>query len=236
MNYLPERTIHYKTFVKQSVVEALRAVFENHVDEMLRQTKVTIEFPKTLAAYPAVVVRFFERNISNAGVGHIERLPDKSDPPQYYRYKHYFWSGDIELAVYALSSLDRDLITDTLVQTIAMGELEAYTNRFFLRVYADDITYPDAETNFININSDVIQGFGETQAQTPWSSEDDLIYQSSYRVGASGEFYSLPKGPHGFVDEVTVYPYAKDIEEVPEGDENDPAAWDAIPIRDPRNE
>lgn len=231
MTYLPEKTIRYKTFIKTSVVEALRPVFENHVDEMQRRTKITIDFPKTQAQFPAVIVRFFGRGINNAGVGHTERLADKNDPPNHFKYKHYFWSGDLEFAVYALTSLDRDLISDTLVQIVAMGDLESYTNLFFRRIYADERYYPDAETNFIAVNSDQIQDFGESQTQTPWQAEDDLVYQVSYRVSASGEFYSLPHGPHGFVEKVTPYSWIKDFEEEPTGDPNDGADWEPFPVQ-----
>jgi hypothetical protein len=35
MNYLPQRTVKYKTYIKTAVVEAFRAVFANHVDSFL---------------------------------------------------------------------------------------------------------------------------------------------------------------------------------------------------------
>jgi len=71
---IPITTIRYKTFVKQTVVSALRTVFTNHPDAILASTKTTIDFPFTEAEYPAVVVRFYERTIKNAGVGHEEYL------------------------------------------------------------------------------------------------------------------------------------------------------------------
>lgn len=290
--YFPEQTIRYKTYIKRTLVEALTKVFKGHPDALIQNTKVTIEFPKTEIDFPSVVVRFFEREIFNAGVGHQEVVyvngesdsievsatlngsgaaqltwpaiehatgykvysglaSDKQnkvftvsgnsftdagqrgdtasvptvvtaavDSPQpsvvvapggqlsrgthYYRvtaltpsqavkFKHYFYNADIELAVYALSSLDRDLIADSLVQTIAMGSLEPYTNNFFQRVYPDNLDlYPDANLHFIDVGSDRIQGFGESQAQTPWGAEDDLMYTTSYRFAVFGELYSLP--------------------------------------------
>lgn len=220
-----EKTVPYKTYIKTAIVEALRGVFDAHVDEGLRSTKVTIEYPNDKARYPAIIVRFFEREISNAGVGHTEILTiDGND----FRFKHYFYSGDVEFAIHALSSYDRDLISDTLVQTIAMGDLLGYTKNFLNRINASDFTEtPKAEYNYININTDRIQGFGETQTPAPWLPEDVLVYQTSYRCEVKGEFYSLPPTPGeavGYVEEVDSYPYVEDLEPVPDG-ADDPAEW-----------
>jgi hypothetical protein len=315
--FFPEQTIKYKTYAKRTLVEGLNLMFRNHPDQLLQRTKATIEFPKTEADYPSVVVRFFERSIFNAGVGHQEHVivpletdsvevsatltspgavtldwpslagatgyrvyrgrksgaEDQSftvtghgftdngqsgrpeavptevtavlDPPQptiitsepgglppgttFYRvtatqpgqavkFKHYFYNADIEFAVYALSAYDRDLVADSLVQTIAMGSLEEYTNSFFERIYPSNDLFPDSEFHFININSDQIQGFGESQSQTPWGAEDDLLYTTSYRVGVFGELYSLPpKLSYSIVRKVLVFGYIEGTDPGPPG-------------------
>ena len=216
MTYLPERTVKYKTYIKTALVESLKPVFSNHLDEKLRSTKVAIDLPKDRQSFPAVIVRFYEREIKNSGVGHYEHFVDENDKA--WKFKHYFYTGDIELAIYSLSSLDRDLVSDTLVQTIAMGDLAEYTNQFFSRIYPENLdAVPDSAGHLININADKIQGVGESQTATPWNSEDDLIYTSSYRVDVFGEFYSLPQdAPYDFVKEVFTYPYIENLESPPE--------------------
>lgn len=227
--FLPQATIRYKTYVKTAMVEGLREVFANHKDPKLSETKVTIDYPRREADYPTVIVRFFEREIKNAGIAHEEYIrfnDENGNSVGSYRFKHYFYTGDIEFGVYALSSLDRDLIGDTLVQVLAMGNLESYTNRFLARIYADTEKYPDSIWHYITVNTDTIQGFGESQNQTPWASEDDLIYQTSYRARIWGEFYSVPPNlPAPIIERVTQYPYIKDAEAVPEGDPNDYTEW-----------
>lgn len=225
MSLMVEKTVPYKTWVKRSLVEALREVFDDHPDVIVGRSNVTVEYPTEEARYPAIIVRFFERDINNAGVGHEEIITlDGND----YRFKHYLYTGDIEFAIHALSSLDRDLISDALVQTLTMGDLTAYTQRFFERIYnAEFDMYPKAEYNYINLNSDHISGFGETQTPAPWQPEDVLVYQTSYRIGIFGEFYSLPPENQdglGYVEEVDEYPYVKDIESLPTG-ADDPAVW-----------
>lgn len=216
-----EQTINYKTYVKRALVEGMSRVFDGHVDKILAGTRVTIEYPHEKADYPTVVVRFFERDIKNAGVGHYEMIEGR-------KMKHYLYSGDIELAIFALSSLDRDFLADTIVQIITMGDIQSYTNEFFERIYnADETEIPQAHWNYLNVNSDRLLGFGETQTAAPWKPEDTMIYQTSYRCAVAGEFYSLfPDQPvGGLIRSVPIYPYIGkemgDLDPVPEGDPRD---------------
>lgn len=309
MNYLPEKTIKYKTYIKTALVESLRPVFSNHLDEKLKNTNVTIDMPKERQAFPSIVVRLYENEIFNAGVGHEERIDNTSNQTvtlinatggtfnltingeqtaeiaynatsanvksaivalnsissgdvsitgsaggpytiafgsrinnemdkikanydnlvgvnakvlitnPVYKFKHYFYKGNIELGIHALSALDRDLIADTLVQTVAMGDLAEYTNNFFNRIYPlSTKEVPDSVGHFININADRITGINEATSPVPWQSENDLTYTVSYRIEVWGEFYSLPpEASYEYVANVFLYPYIKGTDEIPTG-------------------
>lgn len=291
---LPEKSIPYKSFVKTALVDALREQFRVHPDASLRRTKVSVDYPNTANKYPTVIVRFFEREIKNIGVGHVEFLEVGENwltagffPPndtltlspqmttgtpvvpgpflitgvQVYEYpfKHFIYNGDIEFAILALSSQDRDLISDALITTLAMSgpTLDGGTpSDFFKRIYSPIFDFDPGDDvdpwryNFVNLNTDRIAGFGETQNPAPWMTEDQLQYQSSYRVGVMGEFYSLPpivKGPTGPILHINLLPYIEDLEPIPigkatvaaynppvtsipipgiNGTENDPAPWE----------
>lgn len=415
---IPIQTVQYKTYIKQVLVNALRSMFENHPDPILANTKSTIDFPMTEVEYPAVVVRFYERSIKNAGVGHREYFPtgelvdqetwfdpfseeyestyrtdldyktvDGSYPSdgllktssfsvipwkpsqtidgttgqrsharihrlanevvtirlglgastdntvsfvaeavfgasntvlnliyidssgdetiletstisssgngykwisfhlegdgtlradlmngdplsaslsslgnvsaeatsgqlatltetnnQYslsgssttdgtsritlfrtlktnvedqrvFAYKQYFYDGDIELAIYALSSYDRDLISDTIVQVLGMGDVSTWASGF-VETLSDPNSNPNIPANIAHtftINTDVLQGFGETQQIAPWMPEDQMVYQTSYRFGIFGGFYSpTPESGSdgiGLVERIETYPY-----------------------------
>lgn len=428
MTLLAQQTISYKTYIKETLVSALREVFRGHPDPLLAKTQVTIDFPFTELDYPAVVVRFYERTIKNVGVGHYEMLetPEqtgnqeiwfdnfegirdenhyfvrsgsyptdgvipttefsmvpytpqvdidagttvgftwndnelitiksgvrtdvgdsppvaygeveitatemivkakyRSDtsgdstlavssislpttdaeywleteyvegvlsvhvfdsdplldtaiplvstsatvadediiemtsqgrflleavadasgtsaifrfrtnrlnsvlPPRYIKHKHYLYQGDIEFAVYALSSYDRDIISDSLVQTLAMADTESYTNSLLNRLYeADPLTDPGSLYHYINLNTDEISGFGESQVPAPWQPEDVLVYQTSYRIAIHGEFYSRTPDIDGvaLVEEIQTYPYMPAGGETkPDPNPEDPAVWD----------
>lgn len=233
-NYLPQRTIKYKTYVKTALVQAFRAVFNSHVDTLLAQTKVGIDYPRRESDYPTLIVRFYERKLTNAGVGHVEHIevdgPDgNSLGTGVFAFKHYFYHADIEFAILALTSKDRDLLADSVVGTLAMGQLESYTNLFFERIYPTESQekWPDSIWHMININTDEISGMGETQEATPWASEDDLVYKTSERVSAFGQFYSVPPDlPKEYVEKVLLLPYVGGLEDVPEVEGIDPSLWE----------
>lgn len=303
----PEQTIQYRTFLKRTLVEGLSEVFRNHPDELLQRTKVSIEYPKTEADYPSVVVNFREREITNAGVGHEEiirfsgnsnaievsatiqgkgsvvlswpqvplaskyaifkgsqsnseaelfettettfrdsgtpgeprnapdlvtaTLPtpvvsttidpngDLQEGTYYYRvyaytpyeavkFQHAFYKGSIQFAIDALSAYDRDLVSDTLVQLLAMGRLTDYTNAFFERVYPETDLYPYSQLHFITLNTDRVQGGDDNNTATPWGAEDDLLYSTSYQIEMFGELYSLPpKITYALIKRIFLYSY-----------------------------
>lgn len=229
---LPERTIPYKTGIKTALVQGLRLAFAAHPDELLRQTKITIDFPRTRADYPAIIVRFYERRIHNAGIGHVEYLPDSNGNLR--AWGHYYWNGDIEFAISALSSHDRDLLADTIVELISMGEYQSYTRNFYQRIYTSDyVAYPAAEYTELVVAVDDFMGYGEQQNPAPWGAEDEMVYRTAYRVPALGSFYNVPPTDeaYGLIEYVDLYPYGSHGETLPEGEviptgnPSDPAEW-----------
>src|SRR5205807_3756699 len=96
MPLLPEQTIRYKTFVKAALVEALREVFVNHPDTLIQNSKISIDYPTSQARYPTVLVRYHERQIRNAGVGHVEYILREGSTTIVDRFRHYLYDGDIE--------------------------------------------------------------------------------------------------------------------------------------------
>src|SRR5215213_1406981 len=139
----PTYTSRYKTYLKEAIVEALAGAFAGHPDELLRRTQVVIDFPMTEAEYPAIVVRFFGRAVNQAGVAHHEFIEVARTEeqiaagvaPQFQKFRHMIYSGDLEFTVYALSSYDRDLISDSLQEILQMGDLEPWTNELLERIY-----------------------------------------------------------------------------------------------------
>lgn len=227
-----QSTIRYRTYIKEAVVEALRAVFEQHPDPLIRITKVTPELPTDRASFPTIIVRYFNRYLRSAGVGHHEWwqiTPEGYEPKLFQKFKHFMYAGDIELKILALSSKDRDFLADALVQAIGMADTEHYTNAFLERIYdADPEVEPYSQYHFINLSTDDFQELGDQEGPTPWMEDDLLIYSSTFRIPIFGELYSrVLSDPttYGFVEKVEMYPWIKDIETEPDPNPEEPNPW-----------
>lgn len=220
----PIQEIRYTTYLKKTIVQALQPLFDAHPDDTtLKDTKVTLDTPRTELQYPCVVVRFYERDFKSIGVGHsenIETLDVNGDlTGRYHKRKHYIYHGDIEFSIYALTSMDRDLIGDMIVQAVTMSETEVYSRTFLDRIYRfNEATAPGSTDHYVNINTDSIQGFGESQTPAPWGPEDTLVYTKAYRTNVSGEVYSrgVTGFDYGLVERVLQYPYMTGIDSVPD--------------------
>lgn len=77
--YAAQQTLQYKTFVKRTMVEALQNAFGLYEDSTLAKVKAAIDYSNDRADFPAVIVKFYERTIQNAGVGHVEWGPDEGE-------------------------------------------------------------------------------------------------------------------------------------------------------------
>jgi hypothetical protein len=229
-----QHTIRYKTYLKTSLVEALQSAFSVHPDRLLRDTKVRLDYSFEEADYPVVLVRYYERDNQAAGIAHVERGETEEGIP--FRATRRLYHGDIEFAIYALSSLDRDLISDTITQILSMPDLLAWTNLFAQRLY-DPETWsanqgvPIEELgeahlyHFMTINTDMITGGGESQVPAPWGAEDALLYQTSHRAPIFGEVLSLPLDVfYTVIERIRIFPYIGGLEPIPTGTP-DPAIW-----------
>jgi hypothetical protein len=182
-------------------------------------------------SFDQVWLRFVSQNVINSTI--IETYSVNSlnatFAHAFRKFRHLIYTGDLEFAVYALSSKDRDLIRDSLIEILQMADLEPWTNQLLTRLYyPDPVIKPDSQFHFINLNTDRLSGFGETQSPVPWEAEDQLIYNVSYRMGVLGELYSrVPPNPiYGMVEAVDVYPYMGDVgEPKPNPHPDDATPW-----------
>jgi hypothetical protein len=197
----PEPAVQYKRIVKRVLISALRTVFsEQYPDPQLANLFVSTTNPLKRENFPAVIVRFNENFVKNAGVSHQEMILNDNNFNQSSR--HFYFEGGIQFVLYALSPLDLDVLSDSLIELLAFGRLNSLTDKFFSKVYND------IEDGYqFSIASDQITASGESVTQPVWFPEDMLLYQSSYTVKCHGAFYSLlDKGTvSGYVDEILAY-------------------------------
>lgn len=231
MTFLGQKTIGYRTYVNTALVEALRSAFADHPDNLLQRTQVHLGFSFNEVDYPAVVVEFAPSSNERAGVGHTELRYD-ADSDTYAKADRRLYHGTINFRIYALSTLDRDLIADSLTQILGMPELLEWTYRFYLRIYNPDQwgvlenkMVQGHQFHFLNVNADRINDQPPSQSPAPWGPEDVLLYETGMSIPVFGEVLSIPPDQNWtVVSKVFIYPYIRGLEPVPQG-VDDPAPW-----------
>jgi hypothetical protein len=212
-------TLQYKSFLKRAVRQAMAAALAGHPDPTVARTQVALDYSLEDYTMPIVIVGFHEEQLPNAGVGHFEWWPapdfDEADPI-YVEYQHRMYKGSISFTIYGQSSADRDVLSDAVVETLAMNEVsppgQAFTYRFYDQM--EEVS-PPGVIHFPTLNTDQISPAGEQAVPPPWRPEDALVYQTGYSITVFGEFYSyVPPNPTGTVPtgtgpivEVDVYEY-----------------------------
>jgi len=229
--YVNQVTLQYSTFIKGAVMEALQEAFAIHPDPTVQKTFVGLDFAHKQFSLPALIVKWYEREIKNAGVGHEEWLPSPYDPnpdaPTYFdKYYHRIYTGDFSFDIWGMSSVDRDLVRDALVEILTMTDITVPGDTFIQRLYYQLNTTPYGLWHFPFLNTDLLNGYGEKTQAAPWGSEDGLVYQVNYRIPVMGEFYSKPPSQPGtslqMVSQVDVYPYIEGTDPLPSANPDSP--------------
>lgn len=207
-----EQSASYKTLIKSSLVTSLRSVFtESYHDPQFQNLRIDPEFSLTRVTWPAIYIRYNEGEVRNAGVGHLEFF---ADPSGFIRkWMHSVFVGNIEFDIITESPLDRDILSDALVEVIRFGTLDPLLSNFFTGIYGN-VTDPYsnlAVMQQIALNSDTLVSQGESFAPSPWGAEDLPIYQTSYSIDIFGGYYNtLPMESSIYVREVIQFPYIDD--------------------------
>src|ERR1039458_1208887 len=163
MAYVGQTTLQYKTWVKRAASEAMALAFVDHLDPTVKGSKVAIDFTGDDFELPAVIVKFNEEQMPNVGVGHYEWLPDPLngtlgvDGCQLVQYQHRLYKGTIEFDIYGMSSADRDIISDAVVEVLTMDEVSTPGKAFIDRFYTNILSYPYGQWHFATLNFDLIQ-------------------------------------------------------------------------------
>jgi len=208
-----EPSVQYRRLIKRTLVSSLRTVFsDQYPDPQLQNLYISVDHPLKREQFPSVIVSYEESVVKNAGVGHIEELQD--DRFLTIQAKHFMFEGRIKFQCYALSPLDLDILSDSVVELLAFGRLDNLMNKFFDSVFSG---VPD--TAQISLHSDYLTPLGDSSMSTFWGSEDGLVYQGGYSISCSGGFYNVIKEGDvaNYIEDIIVYgsqPYTNEEEKL----------------------
>lgn len=176
--------INYKMEIKRAVVKSLQNVFYNTENyfpgytssQLLSTSHITIEYPQKPEQYPSMIVGFKERELKAAGIAHSEVI-DGTGVVQ-----RWLFQGTISIEIFALTSMDRDFISDSLVNLLSFGRVEGFP----FRSYIEDNTNVDVQ---VSVGS--LSPIGEeTMSGVSWGLTDQRIYTTGYEFGCMGGFTS----------------------------------------------
>jgi len=193
----------YRRLVYRNVIAAVKSVFDSGYDRetQLSQIKITQQYPLKKLDYPCVVIDFQDQRVLNAGVGHVEWFRDPLGAIR--KWNHSRFEGMLNFNIHALSTLDRDILADAIVEMVRFGRLDDQLNRFYEIIYPEHTpppppTNPDTYWQDYNyslfgqlmLDSDQLTGHGNSAQIAPWQPEDVLVYTTGYSVVLHGGYYN----------------------------------------------
>jgi hypothetical protein len=176
--------INYKMEVKRAVVSAFQTVFHDtgnyypgyKSSELLTNSHITIEYPQRPEQYPSLIVGFQEQELKGAGIGHVDIFSSN------HVSQKWLFQGMITLEIFALTSMDRDFISDSVVNMLSFGRILGKPFRSLIEA-----------SNTIDLQvslGSLIPVPEQTMSGASWGLTDARIYTVGYNFGCMGGFNS----------------------------------------------
>jgi hypothetical protein len=183
----------YLSHVKATLVKGMKETFDNTYHALeYRGINVSIEYPIREIEYPAIWVDFTPVGRTEiVGIGHVEDVAGEK------RYRYRF-AGTCSFTLVAMSSFERDRLYDEVLGVLSFSKAEDNRSKFRETIEAGQWVAMDL--NFDQIDQ---RGFGFQQG-TPWGT-DDMVYEATLGIEATGEYISDTTGQIQYVSGVTVY-------------------------------
>ena len=160
--------------------------------------EIDMEYPMELVNYPGIWVQFSISKLNRVGISHevmTKTIENEGTPEEWINWEpvqEWGFEGRVSLTVVAMTSLERDRISDTLLTVLA-----------FARPPSLVLTDPKRDTKqfkslitelaknpyiFMAINTDEIVAGGQSMAQAPFDPENFLTYEDTYSFDVMGQF------------------------------------------------
>jgi hypothetical protein len=161
---------------KKVIIQALRNTFTT----MYPNTKlahmagnIDLEYPYVEEKYPGIWVRFSLTKLQASGLDPSQRTDDEI-------FLVWYFEGTFNLMILALSSKERDLISDGLIEAYAFAAVMPTASPFYNTIQASDLIN-------MTLQSDILSPGGQTESVgVPWD-DDKLAYEDRYSFNVVGQ-------------------------------------------------
>lgn len=164
--------------IKTVIIQALQGTYDSQFPETVFQNMyISMEYPLLETHYPGIWVRFSFNKLQTVGIASYFLNSENR------QYKQWYFEGTTTLQVFAMTSLQRDRMSDSLIYMFAFGDLDSPEARFLKSIY--DNSYIS-----VSLNTDELNPGGQSEnIGAPWQ-EDQIIYNDSYAFQMVGQFAS----------------------------------------------
>lgn len=182
--------------VKRAFIVALRELLTGtSLSDGENSVKVDMEYPMEKTQYPAIFVQFSFRQIRPSGV---DTVIYQSEEGEYVREWHF--EGSVTLQIFALSSLERDRISDAFIEDFAFASPPDETIVMSSKqAKKTSLAHALSQNPYVSMTVDQGQlkpGGQSTSVGVPWD-ENQLCYEDRFSFDIIGDFQSVwtPDGP-----------------------------------------
>lgn len=165
------------TPVKKLVIQALRATFTTlYPDTKLASMNIDLEYPYLAEHYPGIWVRFSPTKLQASGL-------DSTQSGDGEIFSVWYCEGTVSLTIIALTSLERDLIADGIIEAYAFAAQMPSVSPFYFTIQNSDLIN-------MTLQSDILAPGGQTESVgTPWD-DDKIAYEDRYSFQVVGQVRS----------------------------------------------
>lgn len=178
--------------VKRTLVVSLRrALTDSGLSLNDTRLHVDMEYPYEEASYPAAWVQFSFTELMDSGLGHSQTTHDEKDNEVEVREWRY--KGQVTITFMALSSLDRDRISDKFISVYAFSDVDTGSYLQPSQTPSAQLLRELAESPYVSmtLQSGTLRPRGQsTSIGVPWD-PGQLVYEDSYVFGLEGEFQQV---------------------------------------------
>lgn len=162
---------------KKVMIRALRATFTAlYPNTKLADLNIDLEYPYLEEQYPGIWVRFSPHKIQASGLDPTRHTDDEI-------YSVWHFEGTFNLMIMALSSKERDLISDGLIEAYAFATQMPSASPLYTTIQDSDLVN-------ITLQSDILTSGGQTESVgVPWD-DDKIAYEDRYSFEVVGQVRS----------------------------------------------
>lgn len=196
--FLPESAGGLIQAVKEAVVMATRdALTDTSLDISDSEITVEYEYGMVVQRLPGVWIQFSVQELKRVGISHeiMTQTPaPDNDPsgPNWEPIQEWTFQGRITFTVVALTSLERDRISDILLMNLAFARPPMLVMK---RPNQDTAQFKTLITSLahnpfvsLTLNTDeIISGGQSMDRDVPWM-EGELVYEDTYSIDLIGQF------------------------------------------------